>query len=260
MPRTLLFHWNAAEAKERAERLRRDGYKVDTYTKQDGAGLRALKDKTPDAFVIDLGRLPSHGKAVATALRQQKGTRLIPIIFAGGEPAKVAQVREAIPDAVYTAWRGINGALTRAIKSPLKEPVVPETFDYSKTPLPKKLGIKAGAVVALLDAPTGFDRALGTLPANVRLRRRMWGRVDQILLFAKSHAELEHRFPAAAKSLSEGGGIWIIWPKKTSKVDTDLTQPVVRAFGMGAGFVDYKICAVDETWSGLLFARRKSRT
>ncbi|MCP4662787.1 MAG: DUF3052 domain-containing protein [bacterium] len=129
---------------------------------------------------------------------------------------------------------------------------------YSGTPLPKKLGIRAGSVVALLGAPAGFERKLGELPEGVRLKKQARGHADVILLFARSRANLEARFPAAARALAEGGGLWIVWPKKASGVASDLTLPAVRAFGLGSGFVDYKICAVDETFSGLLFARRRS--
>jgi hypothetical protein len=130
---------------------------------------------------------------------------------------------------------------------------------YSGTPLPKKLGVRAGAVVTLLGAPPGFERKLGALPEKVRLKRQARGKANLIVLFLKSRAELDRRFPVAARALAEGGGLWIAWPKKASGVTTDLTQATVRRFGLGAGFVDYKICAIDETWSGLLFARRRSK-
>ncbi|MBI2956317.1 MAG: DUF3052 family protein [Acidobacteria bacterium] len=128
---------------------------------------------------------------------------------------------------------------------------------YSATPLPKKLGIRAGSVVALLGAPAGFERRLGTLPENIRLVSRLGSAADLILLFARSRAELERRFGSARRALAEGGGIWIAWPKQASGVSTDLTQNEVRAFGLRAGLVDYKVCAIDPTWSGLLFARRR---
>ena len=83
------------------------------------------------------------------------------------------------------------------------------------------------------------------------------GRPQLILLFTKSRADLARRFPAAARALAEGGGLWIVWPKKASGVVSDLGENAVREFGLAVGFVDYKVCAVDQTWSGLLFARRK---
>ncbi|TNF71135.1 MAG: DUF3052 family protein [Acidobacteria bacterium] len=129
---------------------------------------------------------------------------------------------------------------------------------YSGTPLPKKLGIKGRSVVALLGAPDDFEETLGALPEKVRLRHRASGQSDLVLLFTKRQKELERRFPVAVRTMAEGGSLWIAWPKQASGVATDLTQNKVRAYGLANGLVDFKICAIDETWSGLRFARRKS--
>src|SRR5262249_14642564 len=111
--------------------------------------------------------------------------------------------------------------------------------------------------VSLLGAPADFETTLGALPENVRLQKDARGHPNLILLFAKSRADLERRFPAAPRAFVEKSGLWVILPQKTPRGPTDLMEPVARAFGLGSGFVDYKICAVDETWSGLLFARRR---
>ncbi|MHC4549381.1 MAG: PleD family two-component system response regulator [Planctomycetota bacterium] len=260
MSRILLIHWNAGEAEERAGRLRGAGHEVRCHADQGGAGLRGIGQDPPDAFVIDLGRLPSHGRAVATWLRQQKATRHVPIVFVEGDPQKTRRVRELLPDAVYTGWSRIRGSLGRALRRPPADPVVPDTMaGYAGTPLPRKLGIAAGSVVALVGAPKGFERTLGALPPDVAVHRQARGRPGLILLFARSRAELSRRFPAAARALAEGGRLWIAWPKKASGVASDLSQTAVRAFGLGAGFVDYKISALDATWSALCFARRRAR-
>lgn len=258
MSRVILIHWNAAEAQERAGPLRSAGYQPDTFTPQDAPALRAFRESPPDTFVIDLSRLPSHGCAVATMLRQQKATRLVPIVFVGGDPEKVARVRGLLPDAVYTEWSRTAGALREALQNPPTEPAVPGTMDgYTGAPLPKKLGLRSGSTVALLGAPVGFDKKLDPLPENVRLLKHARGPAHLIFLFTESRADLDKRFPAALRALAEARGLWIIWPKQASKVPTDLTQNAVRAFGLAAGLVDYKICAVDQIWSGLLFARRR---
>ncbi len=129
---------------------------------------------------------------------------------------------------------------------------------YSGTPLPKKLGVKEGHSLLLLGAPPGFDKTLGKLPADLRLRRdlRSKAAVDVALLFCKNIADLEKRFAAVAKLLSKAGGLWIAWPKKSSGVLTDLSDGFVREYGLAAGLVDNKVCAVDETWSGLRFVYR----
>jgi len=258
--RVTLIHWNAGEAGERAERLRRAGYEVSYFGADRGpAGYRALRDDPPDTFVIDLSRMPSHGRAVGVFLRQQKGTRHVPIVFAGGEPEKVARVREQLPDAVYTAWSRIRDAVGRAIRQPPKDPHVPGTMDaYSATPLPEKLGVRAGARIALLGAPAGFERKLAGVLKDIRIRKQARGRADVILLFVKSRAELERRLPAAKRALLDAGALWIAWPKKASGVATDLTQKSVRKVALDVGLVDYKIAAIDQTWSGLRFARRRA--
>jgi CheY-like chemotaxis protein len=259
--RLVFIHWNAAEAEERAERLRRLGHEVLARWDVGGARLRDLCVDRPDAFVIDLSRIPSHGSAVATWLRQQKSTHHIPIVFVGGEHGKVARVRKLLPDATYTEWSQVRRALRAALQNPHVNPIVPNTMaGYSGTPLPRKLGIREGSVVALLGAPVGFEKTLGALPEDVRLTQQARGRPDLILLFVKSRAELARRFPAAARALAEKGGLWIVWPKKSSGVASDLGENEVRACGLGAGFVDYKVCAVDATWSGLKFARRAARS
>ena len=162
-----------------------------------------------------------------------------------------------LPDATYATWRGIRGALRRAIGNPPKDPVVPGTrmAAYAKTPLAKKLGIRKGTRVALLDAPEAFEEVLVGLPQGVTFRRDARAKTDLTLWFVRSRRDLDAHI-AKRVSRSEKGGLWILWPKKASKLATDLTQGVVREVGMSAGMVDFKICAVDETWSGLRFTRR----
>ena len=124
---------------------------------------------------------------------------------------------------------------------------------YSGTPLPRKLGIKAGHRVALLGAPPGFTGVLGALPEGVSVASAL-GRgapYDVIVFFAASSGELARRFEAIAKRLEPSGGFWVAWPKKASGVATDVTEDTVRNIGLGAGLVDNKVCAIDATWSGL---------
>lgn len=126
---------------------------------------------------------------------------------------------------------------------------------YSGTPLVKKLGSKAATTVAVLGAPAGFGATLDDLPDDVRLVTRVSGTPDLIIRFLGSRRQLEGEMPRLARAM--GQGLWIAWPKKSSGVRTDLTEDVIRAAGLAAGLVDYKVCAIDETWSGLKFARRK---
>jgi hypothetical protein len=133
---------------------------------------------------------------------------------------------------------------------------VATTSGYSGTPLPKKLGIKSGSHVALVSAPDEFDRTLGTLPDDVEVRRQARGRNDVIVFFVTRAAELSRRFATLARALEPDGGLWVAWPKKSSGVATDLAFEVVQRVGLDAGLVDNKVCAVDETWSGLRFVYR----
>ena len=259
MTRVVVIHWQEAEGAERVKSLKAAGYDARCLTPRGGAAvLRALGEHPPDALVIDLTRSPSQGRAVAIELRRRKATRLVPLIFAGGAPEKVASLRELLPDAGYTEWDGAAEAIRRALASAPASPVVPSTMQpYSGTPLVKKLGIRSGCVVALIEAPDDFERKLGPLPDGAVLRRGGRGAAGMVLLFTRSMRGLEKEFPRAARLLEQGGGLWIAWPKKASGVATDLSETSVRRFGLAAGFVDYKVCAIDDTWSGLLFARRK---
>ncbi len=259
MRHIILIHWNAVEARESARRLRQAGYSVDTRAPRGAAEVRATREVSPDAFVIDLSRLPSQGGAVATMLRQQRATRFVPLVFVAGSQEKVARVRETLPDALFAEWSGIGATLRQAMRHRLTAPAVPGTMDaYSGTPLPKKLGIRAGSVIALLGAPSGFERNLGLLPQGVRFVRRLRGRPLMIILFAKSRLDLARRLPAAIQAMPEGGSLWIAWPKQASAKAADLTEGHVRTTGLRAGLVDYKICAIDGVWSGLRFARRRT--
>ena len=259
MARIRLIHWRPEEARPRVEQLADAGYEV-AYEPLDPNTLRGLANDPPDAFVIDLTRLPSHGRDVGIYVRERKATRRVPLVFVGGAPEKVARARERLPDAVYAAWKDAAAAIEDAIANPPADPVVPASTlaGYSGTPLPKKLGIKQGATVALVDAPPDFEQTLGKLPEGVELRRGVAGRPDVIMLFTTERAHLEAGVPEMKDAMPDGGRLWLAWPKKASGVVTDVSEPVVREIGLAAGLVDYKICAIDSTWSGLLFARRKT--
>lgn len=126
---------------------------------------------------------------------------------------------------------------------------------YSGTPLGRKLGIKPGDTIALLDAPVGF--AIPDLPAGVEVRRQARGPLAVIVAFHTTRSTLAHRFPTLLRSLAVDGGLWVAWPKRSSGVATDLTEDAVRAVALPTGMVDNKVCALDDTWSGLRLVLRK---
>jgi hypothetical protein len=127
---------------------------------------------------------------------------------------------------------------------------------YSKRSLVNKLGIKPGHKVYLGNAPADYDQTLGNLPADTTLLDGPGEATDFIQFFTKSLEELESEFPKLKKALVPNGMIWISWPKKASKVETDVDEGLVRKTGLKNGLVDIKICAVDEIWSGLKFVYR----
>jgi len=258
MARVRLIHWNTEEAAARAARVRAAGHVVDAGPLTGPGSLREITNRPPDAIVIDLDRLPSHGRDVGLAFRTAKATRHVPLVFVEGEPDKVAKIRSLLPDAVFTTWDRMRGALKTALARPPAAPVVPASnlAGYSGTPLPKKLGIKPGKTVALVGAPPDFAKKLGRLPAGARLQRGASGARDLTIWFTASRKNLDGNLARLAREIGDTP-MWIAWPKQASGVTSDLTQQRVRDAGLVAGLVDYKVCAIDATWSGLLFRRRR---
>jgi hypothetical protein len=131
------------------------------------------------------------------------------------------------------------------------------TAGYSGTPLAKKLGIMTDARVVVLNEPEGFRSLLDPLPDGVVFRSALRAEADVVMLFVVERKEFERRIAAAEKAIFPAGAIWIAWPKKASKVPTDMTEDVVRAVALPRGLVDNKVCAIDEVWSGLRIVWRK---
>ena len=127
---------------------------------------------------------------------------------------------------------------------------------YSSRTLVQKLGIKPHTRIAVMGAPRGYRSILGPLPPGVTTTDTLRGTLPFIHFFAKQRAALESRFPMLERALTTDGALWISWPKQSSGVVTDLTEDGVRAVALGHGLVDVKVCAVDETWSGLKLVRR----
>ena len=126
---------------------------------------------------------------------------------------------------------------------------------YSTT-LAKKLGFKENFRAALVGEPPSFRDTLGELPGGVRFVAPARGPLDLVVLFVKSSDEMEKAFVRLAARLAPAGMLWVAWPKKASGVETDLSETIVRETGLALGLVDTKICAIDETWSGLRFVIR----
>ncbi len=130
---------------------------------------------------------------------------------------------------------------------------------YSGTPLAKKLGIRAGARLFVHAAPQNYIRLLAPLPAGVELAPRIDARTDLIHAFATRQSELARLLQRALAVMKADAALWVSWPKKAARLPTDITEDAVRALALPLGLVDIKVCAVDETWSGLKLVIRRSR-
>ena len=131
---------------------------------------------------------------------------------------------------------------------------------YSGTPLPQKLGIKPGLTVVTINAPAKYRRLLGKIPDGVTFSDRLKPGSNFIHLFTSRRSELQKKMSILRDKISDNGTVWVSWPKKSSGISTDVTEDVVREIALPLGFVDIKVCAVDETWSELkLMIRKENR-
>jgi CheY-like chemotaxis protein len=256
MARVRLIHWNGPEGRERRVFLTSLGHEAE-YDDLDGPALgRRLRAGSPDAFVIDLSRQPSHGREVAMALRTLKSTRGVPIVFVDGDPEKVASLKALLPDATYTTWGRLKTALPRAMAHAPVSPIVPPSSIYSGKPAVEKIGVKERMQVCLVGAPPRFAETLTPLPPKVKFSAKAESTADLFLCFVRSARELAAHFASLAP-VADRQTLWMIWPKKASGVKSDLNGNVVRETGLASGWVDFKICSIDDTWSGLAFKRRR---
>jgi len=131
---------------------------------------------------------------------------------------------------------------------------------YSGTPLPQKLGIKPGLTVVAINPPANYRRLLGQIPDSITFSERLKSGSSFVHLFTSRRSEMQKKMSILRDKISDNGAIWVSWPKKSSGISTDVTEDVIREIALPLGFVDIKVCAVDETWSGLkLMIRRENR-
>lgn len=138
---------------------------------------------------------------------------------------------------------------------------MPATAGYSGTPLARKLGVRGDTIIVTIDAPKNYAALIAPLPAGARIVARASTKPSFVHLFVTARAELAKRLRSLRGTLVQDGVVWVSWPKKSARVPTDITEDTIRAVALPLGFVDVKVCAVDETWSGLkLVIRRELRT
>lgn len=257
MRRVVLIHRKAEDATPRARRLERAGYGVQVFADQEVSLFKWLAE-LPDAFVIDLDKTPSFGRAKGLWLRKKKFTRGVPLVFVGGAREVVAQVRGWLPDATFATDGELVDQVERAIAAPPIDPVVADPMaPYRGASLVKKLGIREHARVALLGAPKGFEAVLGELPTGASVVRSARGRADVALLFVDTLKQLRQRFESAER-VTDGGPVWLIWPKRDGGRPSDVTQAAAREHALAIGWVDYKFASIDATWTGLVVRRRRT--
>jgi hypothetical protein len=266
MPKLLrLISWNPQAAAERARELEKAGFKVHAGPAPSKQLATHFRDLAPAAVVIDMDKLPSHGRAVGVVLRTTKGRRHLPLVFAGGEPEKVERARRDMPDACFTDWKRAAQAIKRYVSAAPMTPIQPPGYmgqtsgmdQFAGSSTIKKLGFKAGMKIATIAAPEGFEEQLGDLPENLEMGDRLARQTQLALWFVRSRHELESEIDFMSARLPEGCSIWIIHPKQTSRLKADFNQNHVRNAALAAGLVDYKVCSVDSDWSGLKFARKR---
>ncbi len=221
--------------------------------------ITRLRENPPALVVIDLDRLPSHGREVAKLIRGSKAMRHLPIVFAGGVEEKIERVRAEIPDAVFTEWAKAASAVKKALKNPPAMVAKPAPYmqKYAGSALAKKLDLKSGVKAALIGAEDGFVEMLGDLPEDVEFQTRIKQDTKLVLWFVRGSHEIAAAFELACSRMPLGCSVWIIYPKKAGRYRVDFNQNDIRETGLQAGVVDYKICAVDADWSGMKFTRRR---
>jgi CheY-like chemotaxis protein len=260
MARIRLLHWKKPEAAAYLKALTRAGHRVEHDEQFRPALLKQWRESPPDAFVIDLSRLPSQGREIAIALRQSPGTRSTPIVFCAGDPAKVSALREILPDAAYCEFDTLLSTLKQALSSPPKNPVRPTAMmdRYKSRTAAEKLGIKEGGCAAVINPPRAVDRVLGDLPSDARLveTETPEPKAQVHLCFVDRPDELGP-LVSRFRSCADHSKLWILWRKGGKAAAGDVTEALVRNQALDLGLVDYKICSVNEVWTGMLFALKR---
>jgi hypothetical protein len=253
MSRLRLIHWNAEEAASYLTLLRDAGHHVEYNPEFSPPLMREWRSSLPDVFVIDLSRLPSHGREIAIALRQSKATRQVPLIFCEGEEAKVAKTRELLPDATFCSLARLKSTI-RKLRAVDKAAVVPKAMmdRYAGRTAAQKLGVREGDKVCAIDPPRDIEAVLGP----VEFVESPTG-AGVTLLFATDPQEMQRQI-SELRVVAARTKFWVCW-KKGKSAENGMGERLVRDTGLSLGLVDYKICSLNQVWSGLCFAAKKAK-
>jgi CheY-like chemotaxis protein len=258
MRRVRVIHWNADEAPALVELCRSAGYQVDYDSGGGQAVMKAARSApAPDAIIIDLTRLASHGREVGVALRNYKTLRATPIVFVDGDEVKVEKTRERVPDAYFC----LRGQLLRTLKKAIQEagtrsvvPAKPMMELYRSRFTFQKLGVQPGMSLGVVDPPRDYLAALGEMPEGVEIVENPDSPQPVTVWFVH---ELDPYLDSLRRmrAMADRTKLWIAWRKGAKN---GITQNSVRESAREFGLVDYKICAIDGHWSGMLFTRKKA--
>jgi len=252
-----LVHADDAAGAACAKELARLGYRA-VRRRWSSPEIARAKVDPPGAVLVSLSRTPSLGRDVAIAMRSHRALLGVPFLLVDGAPGVVANLKKFLPDAVVTGRSRITTSLAGVLKKQPRGARLLSVFAaYESAPLAKKLGIKAGSIVAVRDAPGGLKGKLGELPAGAKLVVHGKATRDLTMWFVHSHEVLLSEM-SAMKQHADSGALWILWNKNASSdADIRVTQLTVRKAGLDAGLVDFKITRVDDDWAGLRFTVRK---
>ena len=251
MPKIVLLHWKQEEIGDLAAHLQ--GFSVALYVPTQGEGMTGLKAfGVPDAFVISLERMPSHGRDIGWHLLKQKATRQVPIVYVGGDPAKVAKIRELLPQAVYTTWAEAAEAVRDALANPsvvVNAPVV-----LSAAPLHSKIGLKEGMHIALIGAPAPLETLVSVMPGGIVIHEMPSpSEVAMTLWFVRSETEFFDELPSIAPLLGNKPRLWVFYRRGKGVTWTGILEAAGEQ-----GLAQFKIMRLNEVWSGVAFGRGRN--
>jgi CheY-like chemotaxis protein len=249
-----LTHWKAGEAKPLIALLEQAGYTVHYAGDRKPMRMTELRKLNPVAAVVDLSRMPSYGKYWAAEVRASS-LKHLPILFVDGDAEKVAQVKAALPDATFTSRDKLVDALKRA--KPVSNPVAPSRMMASTRSVALKMGIKPGQPVAVFNAPPGYPKIIGVLPEGAKFEEEPKEPAPVAVWFVR---ELDAYLSGLRemRKLAAQSRLWVLYPKQKKGKRSGITQFDLRESAIQAGLVDFKICSVDETWTGMAFAVKKN--
>jgi CheY-like chemotaxis protein len=257
MSRIRIIHWRPAEAASLIDAVRTAGFDPEYDGEMNGPAVsRAIRARLPDAVLIDLSRLPSHGREMGIWLRGIKATRHIPLVFVNGEGEKLERVRKDLPDAAFATTADLKDVLRSSCRAIARDPLVPTQMmeRYKEKPAAQKLGIVANSTVAVMNAPRDYLHALGELQEGVEVFEDPRSIHPVTLWFVLDMEPLLDALPRM-RAIATKTKLWTVWRKGK---EGRISQNAIRETAIEGGLVDYKICSLDAQWSGILFARKKS--